>query len=271
MAAKIAVVSQKGGVGKTTLSLNLATAHAERGRRVLIIDLDPLGSIAHSLGRQDVDWAGVADVLMKVVDLDDAIIQTKIPTLSILARGRLNPTQASEFEQALNAPRLLESLLAHVDGRFDMIFIDTPAGLGVIPRAALRVCDFVLVPFQTEPLALRSISQVLQVIEHVRNTENPKLNMLGILPTMVDISKTASQEVLAAILNGFGNVFDTVIPRAEVFAEASRCCRPVSLMGGAKSPDTQKLEIIAAQIEANVDRIMNQEKGDAQTAPRDLV
>jgi chromosome partitioning protein len=271
MAAKIAVVSQKGGVGKTTLCLNLATAHAERGRRVLIVDLDPLGSITHSLGRQDVDWAGVADIMMKIVGVEEAIIQTKIPTLSILARGRLNPTQASEFEQMVHRPQFLESILAEVDDRFDMILIDTPAGLGMVPRAALRVSDFVLIPFQTEPLALRSISQVLQVIEHVRNTENPGLNMLGILPTMVDISKKSSQEVLATIWNGFANVFDTVIPRADVFAEASRCCRPVSLMGGAKSPDTQKLEIVAAQIEAKVDRIMNQEKGDAQAAPRDLI
>lgn len=271
MAAKIAVVSQKGGVGKTTLCLNLATAHAERGRRVLIVDLDPLGSIAHSLGRQDAEWAGVADVLMKVVELEEAIIQTKLPCLSILARGRLNPTQACDFEKALYAPRLLESIFARLEERFDMILIDTPAGLGMIPRAALRVSDFVLVPFQTEPLALRSISQLLQVVEHVRISENPRLQILGILPTMVDLSKESSQEVLFAIWNGFEGVFDTVIPRADVFAEASRRCRPVSLMGGAKSPDTQKLEIIAVQIEAKIDRLMNQEQADADAAPRDLI
>ncbi len=271
MAAKIAVVSQKGGVGKTTICLNLATVLAESGRRVLIMDVDPLGSIGHALGREETEWPGLADVLMKAVEFEDSLIETRLPTLSILARGRLNPVQACEFEQALFSPGLLGGVLQRVEDRFDYVFIDTPAGMGMIPRATLRVADFALLPFQAEPLALRSISQVLQVIEHVRIEENPNLNLLGILPVMVDMATPASQEVLSTIWSGFSGVFDTVIPRSELFARASREGLPLCFLGGTKSADVQKLEIVACQIQAEVARVMNEENGEADTSSRQLI
>jgi chromosome partitioning protein len=271
MAAKIAVVSQKGGVGKTTICLNLATSLAERGRKVLLMDIDPLGSIGHALGREDTEWPGLADVLMKAIEFEKSFIETKIPTLKILARGRLNPVQTCELERALFSPGLLGTVLERVEEHFDFVFIDTPAGLGMIPRAALRAADFALIPFQAEPLALRSLSQVLQVIEHVRNEENPKLRLLGMLPMMVDMANPASQETLSEIWNGFAGVFDTVIPRSDVFARASQEGLPLAFLGGSRGADAQKLEIVASQIEAAVARALNKENNDAHSPSRQLV
>jgi len=271
LAAKIAVVSQKGGTGKTTLSLNLATMLAERGKRVLLIDLDPQGSIGHSLARQDSEWPGLADLLMKQVGLEEALVRTRVPTLAILPRGRLNPVQVCEFEQALFAPRVLDAILSPLDGAFDYIFCDTPAGLGMLTRAALRSADFALVPFQLEPLALRSVSQVLQVIDHVRSHENPRLALLGLLPMMLDRQSSASQQTLATLMQGFGGVFETVIPRSELFARASQEGLPVSFVGGPPSADVQKLELVATQVELAVARAMNQEAGDAHAPSRPLL
>lgn len=270
MAKRIAVVSQKGGVGKTTLSLNLACALAERGRRVLLVDLDPQGSIGHALARQDTEWAGLAEIMMKECDVADALVQTKVPTLSILSRGRLDPTQVCEFEQRAFAPDFLPGVFDAVDADFDLVVIDAAAGLGMVPRAALRCADFALLPFQSESLALRSISQVMEVVEHVRSHENPDLALLGIVPVMVDMGNEASREAFSEICNGFAGVFDTAIPRAEVFARASHEGLPVSFLGGPRAPEVAKLEIIASEIEAEIARRTGEGATDAEAAPRQL-
>ena len=248
MSRRIAIASQKGGVGKTTVSLNLAVALAERGRRTLLVDLDPQGGIGLSLGRGETDLAGLADLVAGAVSPGDAVLATKLPGLSLLPRGRLDPVDVCEFEEALREDGLLESALARTSAPFDLVVIDTPSGLGPVTRAALAAADFVLVPFQAEALALRPVSQVLRVIEHVRASENPRLALLGFLPTMVEKGNAGSLSVLGEIWTLDG-VLETVIPRVEAFAEASRRGLPVAFLPGPVSPEARRFDMLAAEIE----------------------
>lgn len=257
MALRIAVVSQKGGVGKTTVSLNLALALAERKRRTLLVDLDPQGGVGLSLARPDDALAGLADLLMGRTPAAEAVTKTRLATLALLPRGRLSPVDVGEYEDAVRAPGVLAGALGKVEQGFELVVLDTPSGLGKITRAALSVADFALVPVQGEPLGMRSVGQVLEVVEHVRSGENPKLELLGLLPTMVQKSMEPSMAVLIELWNGFGAVLETVIPRAEVFAEASHTGLPVGYLGGPISPEVRRFELLAAEVE----QIMRERRG----------
>ena len=254
MARRIVIASQKGGVGKTTVSLNLSVALAERGRRVLLVDLDPQGGIGLSLAKGETALAGLADLLAGAATPAQAVLATRLPGLSLLPRGRLDPIDVCEFEEALRRPGVLDEALEKVDGGFDLVLIDTPSGLGLVTRAALSVADFVLLPFAAETLALRSVSQVFRVVDHVRQTENPRLRLLGVLPTMVEKGKPLSLSILGEIWNGFGGVFESIIPRVDTFHEASRKGLPVSFLPGPVSPEARRFELLAAEVELVIQR-----------------
>ncbi len=244
--------SQKGGVGKTTVSLNLALAMAERGKNVLLVDLDPQGGIGHALARSDTELMGLADLLMEQISESDAVLPTRLRTLSLLPRGRLDPVDACEFELAIGARGVLNSALSRLDGAFDATILDTPSGLGLITRAALATADFALVPFQAEALALRSVSQVFRVIDRVRATENPRIELLGVLPTMVDRNSESSHDVMLEMWTGFEGVLDTAIPRADVFARASALGLPVGFLPGRVSPEARRFEMLAAELDTHM-------------------
>jgi chromosome partitioning protein len=249
MVQRIVVVSQKGGVGKTTIALNLALAYAERGRRTLLVDLDPQGGVGHALSRGDTELVGLTDLLMGSINEEEAVLPSRIKALSLLPRGRLDPADAVEYEMALAAPGVLRRAIEGVDGRFDLTIIDAPSGLGVVARAALSFVDYALVPFQAEALALRSISQVLRTLDRVRATENPKLELLGIVPTMVDRDDESSQSVMNDIWTGFSGVTETTIPRAPIFARASLAGLPVSFLAGRPPPEARRFELLANELD----------------------
>lgn len=259
----IAIVSQKGGVGKTTVALNLALALADARRRTLLVDLDPQGAIGHSLAKPDAGLYGIADLLSGELVLEAALLATKHPNLTLLPRGRLNPVDIERYEAGVSALSW-RRLLTPVAGRFDFVLYDTPAGLGAVTRAALRNSDFALVPVQAEPLALRTIHQALAVIARVKAKENPVLKLLGVLPTMVDIRSTPSHEVLTAMWDNLHGVTETMIPRAEVFATASASGLPLAFLGGRPSPEARRFNHLAAELEDACARLRAPEENDVR-------
>src|SRR5262245_12161047 len=143
MARRLAIASQKGGVGKTTVALNLAVALAEKGRRALLVDLDPQGGVGLSLAKGDTELAGLAELVMKRADPSQAVMRTQLSGLRLLPRGRLDPTDVATFEHEVGDPAQLEAALSRVDGGAEVVILDTPSGLGRVTSAALAVADFV--------------------------------------------------------------------------------------------------------------------------------
>lgn len=267
----IAVVSQKGGVGKTTVALNLAVAFAEKGRRVLLVDIDPQGGVGLSLARGDTALVGLAEVLAGAAQLDEALLPTKMEKLTLLPRGRLDPIDVPTFENALAAQHRLASILTSLKPRFDLIVVDTPAGLGVPTRAALAGADFVLLPVQAEPMGLRSLQQALRVIEHVRTRENPRLALLGILMTMVELRREGSRDVAESLWTGFEGVLETMLPRAEVFLTASLKGLPLAFMGGPPSPEARRFELLASELESVIATLEGTHEPTQARAERQLL
>ena len=272
MARRLVIASQKGGVGKTTVALNLAVALAERGRWTLLADLDPQGAIGLSLAKGDTELAGLAELLAGVARAEDAVVTTRLPGLSLLPRGRLDATDVEAFETAVARPGALEDALAACERGMDVVIVDTPSGLGRVTTAALASSGFALLAFQTENLALRSVGQALAVIEHVQTTSNPRLRLIGILPTLVERERSGSQGVLTEIWNGFPDALETVVPRSEAFARASALGIPVGFLGGgAGGPEARRFDLLADEIEGRMSRLDGTEKVHEAQPARQLL
>ncbi|MDH5492543.1 MAG: AAA family ATPase [Myxococcales bacterium] len=271
MTRRIAIASQKGGCGKTTVALNLGLALAERGVRTLIVDLDPQGGVGHSLRQDDSALPGLADVLIGECPLDEAIVQTKLPSLALLTRGRLDAVDVVEFERALITPGLLTQILDAAEAPYDVVILDTPAGLGMPTRAALAASHFVLIPLQAEPLALRSVDQILRVLDHVQEHENHRLRLLGLLPTMVDRDNSPSLDVLIQSWRDLSGVLETAIPRADVFIVASQSGLPLSYLGGARKPESRRFDLLATEVQTLMDEIDPRETQDVERGARQLL
>lgn len=271
MTHTIVMAGVKGGTGKTTCALNLATALAERGRSVLLSDLDPQGSIGAALAKNDTEWTGLAEFIMKTASLNDVILNTKMNRLSILPRGKLSPIDVCEFEQALYTTGVLREVTTELSSRFEYIIMDTPSGMGMVTRAAMRVGTHLLIPLQAEPLALRSVSQILRVLEHVQKSENPDLKLLGILPTMVQLENDVSLGVMNTVWSGLSGVLDTYVPRTEVFGTASEAGVPVDFLSGKKRPEARRFERLAMEIEQLIKEMGDTTEDTDERAQRQLI
>lgn len=217
----ISVVNQKGGVGKTTTVASLGAALAEKGQRVLLVDLDPQGGLTFSLGidPEDVDVT-VGDVLLGTHRADDAIVVTE-DGLHLLP-SNITVTQAEEgLVSRTGREQRLRVALDKVAGQYDWILIDCPPTLGVLTIGALSASDEVLIPLQAETLAHRGVGQLLETIEDVKAYINSGLTIRGVLPTMYDGRTRHAQAVVEAIGSTYDlPILEPAIPKSIKFAEA---------------------------------------------------
>lgn len=251
----VSISSQKGGVGKTTIALNLGLALARTGTRTLLTEFDAQGSLGLSLGLADRARAGIAEVLTGSETVEAVIQKTREPNLSVLSVGRVDPTTVAGFEDALTRPGAIGSILeAAKNAGYDLVLIDCPAGLGKVTTRALESATHVLSPLQAEPLALRSVGQILALVDRIRATKNPRLELLGFVLSMFDRKVPASLDVAETLWTKFpvGVVLDAIIPRDEMFLEASLRGAPLSLMQKNPPPLARRFDQLANDI---LDRI----------------
>jgi chromosome partitioning protein len=228
----LSVVSQKGGVGKTTTSVNLAAAFARRGLKTLIIDTDPQGAVRYGVGlRRGHPTYGFADYLNGLRTLREIILPTALPWMRVILAGSVSDSADHSFYQQLIAEtNVLHDLLQTARERCDVVVVDTPPGLGPIVRRTLEASQHVLVPLQCEPLALQTTPQILRGIQEIVEI-NKELTLDGILLTMFEAGNPSSQRVSDYVRSHLpGNmVFDVVVPRTEAALEAFSAGQPVVL------------------------------------------
>ncbi|MEO7349552.1 MAG: ParA family protein [Terrimesophilobacter sp.] len=226
----IALCNQKGGVGKTTTTINLGAALAEYGRRVLCVDFDPQGALSAGLGVSMHDVPNIYDLLLgTVADTSSAIQHTRTENLDVIPANIDLSAAEVHLVNEVAREQILARVLRKVANDYDVILIDCQPSLGLLTVNALTASHGVLIPLECEFFALRGVALLVETIEKVRDRLNPALELDGILATMYDSRTLHSREVLERVVETFGGkVFETVIGRTVKFPDASVAGLPIT-------------------------------------------
>lgn len=217
----VSVVNQKGGVGKTTTSMNLAAFLSHFGKKVLLVDLDPQGNATSGLGLSPQELAGTYEVLAGEKKAKEVIVGTSHENLFLIpANANLAGSQV-ELVNEFNRERKLSQAIQEVKDEYDYVFIDNPPSLGLLTINGLVASDSVLVPVQAEYYALEGLGQLLQTVSLVKENIKPELEVMGAVITMFDPRTNLANQVLQELYKHFpGKIFRSVIPRSIRLAEA---------------------------------------------------
>lgn len=227
----LAIANQKGGVGKTTTAVNLGTALAAVGEKVLMIDLDPQGNASTGLGIDRRDRAvGTYNVVIEGVDVKTAVMPTAIPNLSVIPSSVDLSGAELELVELSNREHRLRDAIKGLSETYGYILIDCPPALGLLTLNAFSAADAVLVPLQCEFYALEGLSHLVRTIERVKRAFNPRLEIQGLVLTMFDKRNSLCDLVASDVRQHFGDkVYQTVIPRNVRVSEAPSHGKPVLL------------------------------------------
>ncbi len=261
----IALCNQKGGTGKTTTAVNLSSALAQKGKRILLVDTDPQGNSTSGIGinKNNIETS-VYDVLLGRVKISDVCIKTNIENLMI-APCNINLTGAEiELVGALSRETRLKRALFEIKDQYDYIFIDSPPSLGLITLNSLVASDSIIIPIQCEFYALEGVSQLLNTINLIREGLNPELSVEGVLMTMADFRTNLTTEVINEIRTFFKEkVYKTVIPRNVRLSEAPSFGKPISVYDnssiGSKKYDELAREFLGEKSEAKEEVVQSGE------------
>ncbi len=227
----ISIVNQKGGVAKTTTAINLAAAIGERGKKVLLVDLDPQGNATSGLGIDKKSLENTTyDVIMGDVRPSEAVMKTAfknlwlMPATQLLAEGEIRLLQ---FE---NKTLQLKKALLQIKNDYDVIIVDCLPSLGVLALNGLSACDKIIIPMQCEPYSLEGVAELLSTVKRVQKTSNKGLSVMGIVFTMLDRRLTVNRDVMESIKANFppDTIFKTEIPRNVRISEAPSHGEPIT-------------------------------------------
>jgi chromosome partitioning protein len=263
----IACANQKGGVGKTTTVVNLATYLALAGDAVLVVDLDPQGNATSGFGLDRGDIVqSIYEALIEDVSVEEMVLPTAIAGLSIVPSSIALAGAEVELAPLPQRERRLSRILAEIRDDYDYVVLDCPPSLGLITVNALTAADAVIIPIQCEYYALEGLSQLIATINLVRNHLNPELAIKGVVLTMYDSRTNLSAEVNAEVRKHLGAaVFNTVVPRSVRLSEAPSYGLPIALY----RPDSKGADayaLLAAEFRARDGRLATPSTAVASTA-----
>ena len=228
MAKIIAITNQKGGVGKTTTAINLSAAVAAKGKRVLLVDIDPQGNATSGVGKSGEGVNNIYDVLIGEAQAKDAVIATGFDALDLMPTAIELAGAEIEMVGMDDREHLLKNALEGLRADYDYIFIDCPPSLSLLTINALTAADSVLIPIQCEYYALEGLGQLMNTVKLMRRKLNPTLRITGVLLTMFDSRTNLCAQVVQEVRAHFTNeVFETMIPRNVRLSEAPSFGLPI--------------------------------------------
>ena len=246
----IAMCNQKGGVGKTTSTINLGASLAGYGRRVLLVDLDPQGALSAGLGvpHYELD-ATIHNVLVESrTSIDDVLVHTRVKHMDLVPSNIDLSAAEIQLVNEVGREQTLARALHPVLDRYDYILIDCQPSLGLLTVNALACCDGVIIPTECEYFSLRGLALLTDTVEKVHDRLNPRLTISGIIVTRFDSRTVNAREVMARVVERFGDlVFDTVVPRTVRFPETSVAGEPITTWAP-KSTGAQAYQALAREV-----------------------